>query len=856
VAIADQPNGAAPGGRPPARGLTLEEVSASRARFGANRFVPEERAARLRRVLSLVADPMALMLGAASSLYFLAGDVRDGVTMLVAIVPVLGVDVVLEARAQAALRAMAERTAIPARVVRDGVERDVPSEDVVVGDTLILVEGDVVHADGVVRAGANLALDEAVLTGEAEPSAKVAADAGAAAADDARVFAGSVVAAGHGRVEVTAVGRGTRYGAIARTVAETAPPPSPLQRRMAALLRRIGLFALACAVAVFALERLRGHTWTESLLGSLSLAMAAVPEEFPLVLTLFLALGAHRLAKAGVLVRRLTGVEILGATSVLCTDKTGTLTLGQPTLARCVPLVSGGTEAAVLEDAALACEHPARDILDRVVVAAAAAAGLAEDGLAARWEIVRDHDFDPVGKHMAHVWRSRATPVEERVVMKGALEGVLEHCAPSAAVRAAAEAKHAELAAAGMRLLAVASSRRSPSPSGARADDEAGLELVGLLAFRDPLRPEAREAVAACRRAGIRLKIITGDHVLTARSIAVEAGIAAADAEVLTGADLARLPPDERRRRVAAVDVFARIAPEQKHLIVEDLQARGEIVAMTGDGINDAPALRRADIGVSMGARATPVARAAAGLVLLADDLGAIVAAVREGRQILGDLRRAFLYLIAFHIPIVGLALLAPLVGLPLLLLPVHLVWAELVVHPLSAVAFRGGPASAAALLDDGPEDPRAPFLPRVALVRSIVTGALLTAATLAIFFVELGSGAAEATSRAAALVTLFFGCQLVALAERGTVSPGGGGPWRLPREGRFWWTWALTGLALPLSLAVPALADLLDMRPPDLASIAAAAAAGAVAVIWRFVPRGRRPRAGGAPTAPAPSAA
>jgi Ca2+-transporting ATPase len=565
--------------------------------------------------------------------------------------------------------------------------------------------------------------------------------------------------------------------------------------------------------------------------------MASLPEEFPLVLTLFLSIGAWRLSKHGVLVRRLSSVETLGSTTVICVDKTGTLTFGKFGLEAHEPLLPGLSEVEVLEAAALACEITPVDPLDRAIVAHCAEHGVDVPALRATWELAFDHDFDPHGKHMSHVWKRR-DGASARVAAKGALEGVLEHCRVTDAERQAAEDANRSLAAEGMRVLAVAGRDDGEQPlDGHREVDEQNLRLIGLLGFRDPLRPEVPAAVRACQEAGVAVKMITGDHALTAHAIANAAGIRNAE-RIVTGPELASLEGPERARRIDAAAVFARVHPAQKHAIVEALQAAGETVAMTGDGINDAPALRRADIGVSMGARATEVARASADLVLLQDDLGALVSTVAEGRRIYGNIRRSFLYLLAFHVPIVVLAVAVPIAGFPLLLQPVHLVWLELIVHPVSALVFEAEPASA----DSMKRPPRRrdePLVPLSLALPSIVSGLVLAIGSMVVYVLRL-PGDGEDAARGAALVAIVVGAVLLVWTERSAGAPRGTMPF--PRGRRFWIIVLGVLASLPACLLVPPLAGSLHLAPPPWASLGWGIAAALACVVFRpfYRPRPR----------------
>jgi Ca2+-transporting ATPase len=822
-----------------AAGLDPEEAERRLQVHGPNRLVEPRRWAWLGEVLRVVADPMALMLGLAAAVYLMLGERRDGIILLAALVPVLGVDVVLEARSRSALKRLAEAVRPLARVVRGGATVEIPAEAIVPGDLLVLSEGDVLHADGVVRRAQNLSVDEAPLTGESEPRPKRPIDGrpGPDAPEECRFWAGSRVLAGHGLGEVTETGGRTRFGHIARLTAEAAPEPTPLQRRTARMVRRLGLAAMAVAAAVFALDYHRRGDALEALLTAVSFSIAAIPEEFPLVFTLFLTLGAWRLSRHGVLVRRLASVETLGSTTVICTDKTGTVTAGEFALDAHEVLGPSVSEAELLEAAALACEPDPQDPMERALLAHAREHGIQVAGLHARWHLVHDYDFDPVGKHMSHVWRRRepGPGLPFRVVAKGAPEGVLEHCRLGPGERERAEAKNAALAEQGMRVLAVAG-REAEVLTGDRTRDEGELRLLGLVGFRDPLRPQVPAAIAECGRAGIRVKLVTGDHALTAHAIAEAAGIPHEEGLIVTGEEIEALPPQARVERFRRAAIFARVRPEQKHAIVDALARAGEVVAMTGDGINDAPALRRADIGISLGIRGTAVARAAADLVMLQDDFASLVATVREGRAIYSKIQRAFLYLLAFHLPIVGLALAAPLLGLPLLLQPVHLVWLELIVHPVSALVFESEPPPPD-LMDRPPRDPREPLVAGRLAWRSVASGLMLTAAALWAYAAHLAEGVPYARSLGVSVVVA--GSLFLVWAERAPEGSWLAAP--LPRTPTFWLVWGGVALSLPLFMSWPAAADVFQIQPLSLADWGLVAGLAVLPVAWRAIPRSRR---------------
>jgi Ca2+-transporting ATPase len=837
-------------------GLSREEAKARLAEFGPNLLVERERAAHLVQWLWMLADPMALMLAGAALLYLLLGKPHEATVLAVVIVPVLGVDVLMEARSRSALKQLASAVAPRARVLRDGQRAEVPTAELVPGDLLLFREGDVLHADGIVRRAANLAVDESQLTGEAEPREKAAHPEAPAidAEEQSRFFAGSMVLAGQGVGEITATGRLTRFGNIARLVGESELQATPLQVKTARVARWLIGIALGLSTAIFVLRWFSGAPPREALLYSASLAMSAVCEEMVVVLSLFLTLAALRLSRQGVLVKRLASVETLGSTTVICMDKTGTLTAGKFALEVHRVLDTGQLgEPALLEAAALACEPGAMDSLEREILAHCRSHGVQVEALHDRWRLAYDYPFDMAGKHMSHVWMrapgNEGVTAGARIVAKGALEGILEHCKAEPGDRERALAINSELAGQGMRVIAVAGrfadasdhanagaasmtgnvARASAGFRGVREDDESDLVLYGLLGFRDPLRPEVPAAVDECQTAGVKLKLITGDHALTAHAVAEAAGIVHDDSLIVNGSELARLSPEDVARIARSASIFARVQPEQKYQIIDALVHAGEIVAMIGDGINDAPALRRAHIGVSMGRRGTEVARAAADLILLDDDFAALVHTVREGRRVFGNIQHSLRYLTGFKFALVGLALLAPVLGLPILLLPVILVWLEMVVHPVSALAFEGEPGPPD-LMRRPPRDPHAPLIGSARVLRSTCSGALLTVAALSEYAARLNRG--EPYARAAAMVVVILGSLFLMWAE-----VAGDRPWwrtPLPARASFWLLSVLVAASLPIFMAIGPIAALLQIRPIAPRDWAIAAALAVVPAIWR----------------------
>ncbi len=811
-----------------APGLTSREARVRLTRFGPNHIVPEQKQSPLIRwLLRPLADPMVVLLLVAGGTYLALGDRFDAIVILVAVVPIVLVSLILETRAERALERLRQLTAPTALVWRDGQRTRIPTELIVPGDLVVIQEGDVIPADGVLVESGQVIVDESALTGESQPVEK---DLGPSL-EQRQVWAGTTVLAGRATFEVTATGLRTRYGQVGSLVAGIRLRETPLQRRIRRLILRFAVGALAFCVAVAGIELGAGRGWSAAIIAGVSLAIAAIPEEFPMVYTLYLTLGAWRLSREHALVRRLASVETLGATTVICTDKTGTLTMGR------VEVVALGTDVgitrsndalgpadlALIEAAVLACEPAPFDPLDQAILRFAASRGIGVERLH-RGKPLHDYAFDPVLKYMSHVWQLDGLTL---IAAKGATEGILHRSSASNSRRRMALEANQMLATEGLRVVAVAGASM-PAPTGDRALDESHLRFLGLIAFSDPLRPGVADALRACRSAGIRVIMVTGDHPVTAHAVAEGIGLPHRDEEpVVTGDALDLADEESLNDLVRRTNIFARIRPEQKHRLVKVLRAQGEVVAMTGDGINDAPALREADIGIAMGQRGTEVARESGDLVLLDDNFATIVTAVRDGRRIFENLRRAFAYLVAFHIPLLLAALIVPLIGAPLLLLPVVLIWLELVVHPTASLVFENDPPPTD-LMQRPPRPPDAGLLDTVGFIRALIEGASLSAAVLALYLALLGLGRFENEARAVAVATLLLGEVILVLVERAPSIP----IWRASVGGNRALPVVLGATILSLLVAVyvppvSALVHLAPLAPADwtLASVIAGAA-------------------------------
>ncbi len=783
-------------------------------RDGPNIIIPERRGRRFKRLVGPLADPMVALLLLAAPTYLLIGETTDAIVAFVALGPIAAVGWLLESRAQRTLDQLRRLTAPTATVVRDGVDQVVPVETLVVGDFVRVHEGDVVPADAAGVELTQLLVDESALTGESLPAGKQVGTGD----EESMVWAGTTVLSGRALLSVTTTGASTQYGRIGTLVA-TRPPLTPLQHGLVRLVRALAVVAAVFSVAVVLAELAHGDGWGEAVIAGVSLAIAAIPEEFSMIYTLYLALGAWRLAQEHALVRSLPSVETLGSTTVICTDKTGTLTHGRLAVAGIWTQAGrrndGGSlsndEVELLEAAVLACEPDPYDPLDVAIVDYSRRHDIDTTRLHAS-RLARDWPFDPAGKYLTHVWQSPHDDSAMRVAAKGALEGILAHTVTEPGVCDEVANANAAFTAEGMRVIAVAAGQAAPT-STTRREDEVGLRLLGLVAFSDPIRDGVAEALTQCSQAGIRVIMITGDHPATAHAVAEGLGLpheTGGNDIIATGDDLDAADNNRLDDLVAGTNVFARTRPEQKHRLVRALRRHGAVVAMTGDGINDAPALREADIGVAMGQRGTEVAREAASLVLLDDNFATIVVAVRDGRRIFDNLTRAFAYLIAFHPPLLIGALTVPLLGKPLLFLPIHLVVLELLLHPVVSLVFQADPPDPDAM--HRPPRLVGDALRLRSLARPYAVGTVLAVAVLAVYLTALEAWP-EDQARALAFASLLASQPVLLLSMRSPDRPlWGAGRRRLTRT-----VGVVTGILVAAMFAVvyvPPLAGLLHLEP------------------------------------------
>jgi Ca2+-transporting ATPase len=770
-------------------GLSRAQVEVQRI-HGFNDIVAQAAGGWLVVARDTARDPMLWFLLLTAGLFGLLGQVTESLTLLVAMAPLLGMDAYLHRRTTASSAGLASRLASSARVLRDGQWQDIPSRELVPGDLVEVTPGEYFPADGLLVSGNGLQVDESTLTGESLPVAKRTFEPGAPlpanASEEHWGTAGTRLLTGKAWLRIIWIGSETRYGEIVRSASEGSHAATPLQKAIGELVSVLLGVAVVMCIALATIRLWHGHGWVDALLSAVTLAVAALPEEFPVVYTFFLGVGVFRLARKKALVRRAVAVENIGRVTCIVSDKTGTITAGSLVLAHRIP-ADGQDEASVLQVATFAARPDGGDPLDQALHAAAGALPEATR--------LSDFPFTEARRRETAIWCLAAS--DPTAFTKGAPETVLAACELSAPERADWLARVEVYARSGHKVIGCAW-RDMAAGAPIHVEPEEGFRFAGLLAFEDPVRDGVREAIADCMAAGMRVIMVTGDHPATAAAIAREIGLGGNEPKVVV------LAPDDDAGAVLGANggaqVVARATPAQKLALVQALQSEGELVAVTGDGVNDVPALRLADIGVAMGERGTRSAREVAPVVLLDDNFRTIVDAVAEGRQLFQNLRLAFAYLLLVHMPLVTGAAAIPLMGQPLLFLPIHIVWLELVIHPTAMLAFQDLPAL-------GPLAPvrrhrRARFFSTEAWLGMGLVGGLVSVAVIWSYLHALGPDGDVEHARAMALTVLLVSSVGITagLTEL--------------RQPTARWIVVGTLASLGVLVQIPAISRLLNLRP------------------------------------------
>jgi len=830
------------GAQPALDGLTGAEVIERRAREGWNEISSTKKRGFLVNLGALIREPMTLLLLVSGGIYFAVGDRGEALMLLGFVVFIVALTLVQERKTERALEALRDLASPRALVVRDGARIRVAGRELVRDDLIVLTEGDRVPADAKILQVSHLAADESLVTGESLPVRKSAWDGALAVArpggeDLPFVYAGTLVTSGAAIARVHAIGMSTEIGRIGTALQTRAVQDTPLQAEARRLVVKLAWIGGALSLVAAIGYGITKHDAVAGLLAGLTLAMAILPNEFPVVVTMFLALGAWRLSRRKVLVRRTPAVESLGAVTVLCVDKTGTLTANRMAVSEIVAhghsfdIVDLSTNIfpesmhETVEYSILASRKDPFDPMERAFKELGEHHLLGTDHLHDDFELLREYPLTRARLAVVQVWRAPAKD-SAIVAAKGAPEAIAALCKMNVADRDHLENDVRTLGSKGLRVLAVA---RSEVEASLLPEDPAELSLrfVGLVGLVDPVREGVPAAVAECRSAGIRVVMITGDYPATAEAIALQAGLDAK--RIITGTEVASMSDEELRRRVRDTSVFARMLPEQKLKLVDAFAANGEIVGMTGDGVNDAPALKAAQVGIAMGGRGTDVAREAASIVLLEDDFSSLVHGVRTGRRIVDNLKKALAYILAVHLPIVGLTLIPIALGSPLVLMPIHIAFLHLVIDPACSVVFEAQPEESD-VMRRPPRDPRASLFGRRVVGVSLLQGASVLAVVLAVYVTSLRLGQSDAETRALTFATFLISNVALIFTNRS---------WSrviLASSLRDGTLWAVTGgalLFLALVVYVPALATLFRFAPLGALDAALCFGAGALGITW-----------------------
>jgi len=825
-------------------GLSEAEVASRLQQHGYNELPSSKGRSIFATAWDVVREPMFLLLLACGTVYLLLGDVQEALMLLGFVFVVLGITLYQERKTERALEALRDLSSPRALVIRGGERKRIAGRDVVPNDILVLAEGDRVPADSVVISCNHLSTDESLLTGESVPVGKIVWDGVQAmcrpGGDDLPfVFSGTLVVQGQGIAQVRGTGIHTEMGSIGNALQTVQIEGTQLQREVGRLVRRVAVLGLSLCVIVVVLYGFTRGDWLKGLLAGITLAMAMLPEEFPVVLTIFLALGAWRLSKMHVLARHVPVIETLGSATVLCVDKTGTLTVNRMSIRKLAvngtchdveqqtaqPLPEAFHE--IVEFGILASQRDPFDPMEKAFHDLGNARLARTDHLHEDWKLVRGYPLSPALLAMSHVWKLPTGP-DYVVAAKGAPEAIADLCHLSVDRAQVIGGQVAAMAEEGLRVLGVARGvfRQEDLPG---EQHDFPFEFVGLIGLADPVRPTVPAAVQECYTAGIRVVMITGDHPTTAQSIARQAGLEPLD-EIITGPDLDTLQDTELPQRVRSTTVFARMLPEQKLRLVNALKANGEVVAMTGDGVNDAPALKAAHIGIAMGGRGTDVAREAASLVLLDDDFASIVESVRMGRRIFDHLQKAMTYIVAVHVPIAGMSLIPVMFGWPLALLPVHILFLELVIDPACSVVFEAEPEEAE-VMRRPPRNSKESLFGRRLLGLGLLQGASVLLIVMAVYLTALLGWQDERDAIALSFTTLVVANLGLIFANR-SWSRTIWSTLRTPNPA-LWFVLGGTLIFLGLVLYVPFLRDVFHFSTLHPDDIAICLAGGLVSILW-----------------------
>ena len=745
-------------------GLSSKEIERLQKKYGINELVKQDKPNPLKKFLGVFKEPMFLLLLVAATVYFILGEPRDGVIMLVFVGFVASITFMQEWKTEKTMNPLKDLTSPQVNTLRDGKNVFIKSTELVPGDVIFLSEGERIPADCIVLEASNFSVDESILTGESEYVIKVSSDEMEKSSDYWKkdmLYAGTLCVFGKCTAIVKYTGFATEYGKIGKAISEAKDEPTPLQKKVNKLVKSIAIAGVVLCISVMVASYFYSFDVLNSILSGISLAMAIIPEEFPVVLTVFLSMGAYRLAKNNTLMRKISAVETLGSATILCVDKTGTITQNKMKVKN---IYSDGkiftkenfNNKELSDLMVLSCEKDPYDPMEKAIVEAASMSDIEN---LYNYDLSKKIAFDSKVKRMANIYKKDSGYY---IAVKGSAETVLGLCSLDEQNIHKINIEIDEMALNGLRVLVLAESNSEEIYENL---EDYSLSFKALVGLQDPPKEGVEEAIKLCKKAGIRVVMITGDYSKTAMAIGEEIGLKFTN-KVITGNEIDTLNEYELCEAVKSCDVFSRVIPEHKMKIVKALKKNGEIVAMTGDGVNDAPALKSADIGIAMGQRGTEVAKEASHMILMDDNFTTIVNSVKDGRRVYDNIRKAMVYILIIHIPIAAMAMCAPLFNLPPLLLPMHIMLLELIIDPTCSIVFEGEPAEAN-IMDNPPRSPEEPLLTRILTIKVVLQGITMFLAAFMPFHYMIDLGMSSEYARSFSLITLIVANVTLVLVNR-----------------------------------------------------------------------------------------
>jgi Ca2+-transporting ATPase len=825
------------------RGLSEAEVLTRQKAEGFNEIPSAIKRNVFSIAFDIIKEPMFLLLIASGIIYLLLGNTKDALVLLGFVFVVLGITFYQERKTERTLEALRDLSSPRALVIRDGKQKRIAGREVVRDDIIVLKEGDRVPADALMLSCVNLLVDESLLTGESVPVRKSVFETErkieSPGGDDLPfVYSGTLVVQGTGIAQVQSIGINSELGKIGKSLKSLTPEDSPLQKQTGRLVRNLLIIGLSLCAAVVIIYGLTRGVWLDAFLAGITLAMAMLPEEFPVVMTIFLALGAWRMSRQNVLTRKSRAIQTLGSATVLCVDKTGTLTVNQMSVKKIFSSDSffdvGLNKKAPLpekfhglvEYGILASQKDPFDPMEKAIRSLGVYELANTEHLHDNWSHIREYPLSKELLALSNVWKSPGGD-DYLIAAKGAPEAIADLCHLGENELAKLNLNINLMAMDGLRVIGVARALfRKPSlPEQQHAFD---FKFLGLIGFEDPIRPGVFDSVKQCYDAGVRVIMITGDYASTAQNIAKQIGLKN-PGQIITGPELNLLTDEQLKQKISTATIFARVVPEQKLRIVQALKQNQEIVVMTGDGVNDAPALKSAHIGIAMGGRGTDVAREASSLVLLDDDFSSIVRAIKMGRRITDNLKKAMSYILAVHIPIAGMSFLPVLFNWPLVLLPIHIAFLELVIDPACSIVFEAEPEEED-VMKRPPKSIIKPFFSRRRMLISLIQGLIAMLAVVFVYLLYKGHDVAEA--RGLAFATIVITNLGLILTNRSWTRP----VWKTVFSSRNYairYIFGITILGLGLILYVPFLNKLFRFGPPSITFLIASLFAAIISIVW-----------------------